>query len=297
MTTTNQNSTVLATKQKAIGIIGGSGPEAGIDIFAKILAQHRKKLGKSYRSDRDAPNIVLMSIADLGGPRTPIDLQPGNSEGTYDASLKALIETVQKMLPLVDAFCLACNTLHTMETNILDTIVDADRDPSSFVSMVGETIRECQTHLKQRGIPNTKIAILGGPATMDFSEKSRSSGKRFLEALGKDSFYLLPPREVKILQAIIWQIKDDGRSPTSGEALEAYKCLLKDLATKHGVSICLLNCTELPLIDITSGRPENCLPDTTTLEFIDATDVVASAVLDAAYNYPSTSTTETTTIA
>ena len=280
---------VFATKKKVIGIIGGSGPEAGADLFGKVLALHRTKLGHSYRSDRDAPNIVLMSVADLGGPRTSIDLEPGNSEGTYDASLTALIETVRTMLPLVDVFSLACNTLHTMEPQLLESISNAGRDPSVFCSMVGATIRACKSRLEtaRSKRQKTKISILGGPATLDLSKNSRSSYKRLLEELGEDAFYVLPHSAICILQTIIWQIKDLGRPPTSGAALEAYKDLVKELATEHGVSICVLACTELPLIDIRSGNAENCLPDeNTVLEFIDPTEVVASALLDATHNYP-----------
>ena len=54
--------------QPVLGIIGGSGPEAGADLFHKVLAVHRRKLGSFYTSDRDAPNLLLSSVADLGGP-------------------------------------------------------------------------------------------------------------------------------------------------------------------------------------------------------------------------------------
>ncbi len=287
MTTTNENSAIA--KKKVIGIIGGSGPEAGMDLFGKVLRLHRTKLGNLYQTDRDAPNILLMSAANLGGPRTSIDLEPGNPEGTYDASLKALIETVQMMVPLVDNFCLACNTLHAMESLVRDTISLSDKDPSMFVSMIGATIRACQDRIVKRGKESTKICILGGPATMDLSQNSRSSYKRLLEELGEDTIYLLPPSAIRVLQTIIWKIKDDGRPPTSGAALEAYKGLLKQLATQYGVSICVLACTELPLIDIRSGDQDNLLAEN-SMEFIDPTEVVASALLDAAHDYPNKTT-------
>ena len=289
MTTSNENSAVA--KKKVIGIIGGSGPEAGMDLFGKVLRLHRAKLGKLYKTDRDAPNIILMSVADLGGPRTSIDLEPGNPDGTYDASLKALIETVQRMVPLVDNFCLACNTLHAMEPIVRNTLSDDGKDPSMFVSMIGATIRACQDRIVKRGEESTKICILGGPATMDLEKNTRSSYKRLLEELGEDTIYILPPSAIRVLQNIIWQIKDDGRPPTSGAALEPYKGLLKELATQHGVSICVLACTELPLIDIRSGDRDNLLPEN-SMEFIDPTEVVASALLDAAHDYPDVTITK-----
>ncbi len=283
--TTTTDETSAAAKKKVIGIIGGAGPEAGADLFLKVLALHRRKLGNLYRSDRDSPNILLMSVAGLGGPRTSIDLEPGNPEGTYDESLESLIETIHTMLPVVDAFCLACNTLHAMEPRIRETLSDSGKEQSMFVSMIGATIRACQDRLVNRGDQTTKISILGGPATMDLSQNSRSSYKRLVKELGEDTIHVVPSSGIRILQNIIWQIKDDGRAPTSGEALEAYKSLLNELATQHGVSICILACTELPLIDIQCGNRDNLLPEN-AMEFIDPTKAVASALLDAAHDYP-----------
>jgi hypothetical protein len=61
-----------------IGIIGGSGPEAGVDLMSKILRAHRSELGERFRTDRDAPNVLLMSVSQVGGPRTAADIAAGS---------------------------------------------------------------------------------------------------------------------------------------------------------------------------------------------------------------------------
>lgn len=259
-----------------------------------MLALHRTKLGKEeYRSDCDAPNIVLMSVSALGGPRTAIDMIPGHKEGTYDESLQALLDTVKRMVPLVDVFCLACNTLHVFEPQIKDTIRDMGiDDPSTiFVSIIESTISTCRARLDALQDENARISILGGPPTMDLD--GISSYKRLRDELGDDTVYVPPPLAVGILQRIIWKIKEDGKAPTSGEALEEYMTLLKDIA-KCKVAICVLACTELPLIhdgDIllggsVGGADGNVVVPTRNMEFIDPTKVVANAVLDATHSYP-----------
>ena len=282
--------------KKVIGIIGGSGPEAGADLFHKLLALHRTKLGKElYRSDRDAPDIVLMSVPALGGPRTGIDMIPGHNEGSYDESLHALLDTVQRMVPLVDVFCLACNTLHVFEPQIKDTIRGMGiEDPSTiFVSIIESTISACRARLDALQDENARISILGGPPTMDLD--GISSYKHLRDELGTDIIHVPPPLAIGVLQRIIWQIKEDGKAPTSGEALEDYMTLLKDIS-KCKVAICVLACTELPLIHeggillggSVGGADDDgkVLVPTKNMEFVDPTEVVANAVLDATHSYP-----------
>ena len=52
-----------------VGIIGGSGPEAGADLFLKLQAAHRARLGAAYATDRDALDVLLWSVSGVGGPR------------------------------------------------------------------------------------------------------------------------------------------------------------------------------------------------------------------------------------
>jgi len=157
--------------------VGGSGPESGADLFTKVVTLHRKRLGNLYKSDRDAPDIVLMSVSDLGGPRTKIDCEVG-TEG-YERSLLALLNTIEKILPLVDVFCVACNTLHIFESNIIGLLESLGRDPSIFISMVKSTTKVCKGIIegKKSSLPanmnsKAKISIVGGPGTMDLDGNS-----------------------------------------------------------------------------------------------------------------------------
>ena len=105
-------------------------------------------MGALYKTDRDAPDILLWSVSGVGGPRTAVDLEPGNPEGTYDVSLKALLDTVRKIAPLVDAIGIACNTLHAMEPMVREQLGRPNnRDDDMFVSIVDATLAACQRQL------------------------------------------------------------------------------------------------------------------------------------------------------
>ena len=58
-----------------IGIISGSGPRAGLDVFTKILDEHQANMGDSYKSDKDAPAIVMYQVPEIGGPHGSWDLE------------------------------------------------------------------------------------------------------------------------------------------------------------------------------------------------------------------------------
>ena len=49
-----------------LGIITGSGPEAGIDLWAKVLRKNMAAFGQDFRGDLDAPRVVVASEPELG---------------------------------------------------------------------------------------------------------------------------------------------------------------------------------------------------------------------------------------
>ena len=42
-------------RRRTIGIITGSGPEAGIDLWVKVLDANKRLLGEGFQGDLDAP--------------------------------------------------------------------------------------------------------------------------------------------------------------------------------------------------------------------------------------------------
>ena len=289
---TNTHTTISCVKQ------GGSGPEAGLDLCQKVLTLHRKRLGADgYQSDRCAPNLVLMQVSELGGPRTREDCQVGSA--SYERSKVALFTTIRQLLPLVEVFCVACNTLHIFEPHIVEFLQSLGHNPHhTFVSMVTATTTVCQEYLRQHPFgTRNKLAIFGGPGTMDLDSDGTSPYRRLVQELvggdgGKDDedgivLYRPSVSVVETLRTIIWQIKHDG-TPNE-ESQVAYARLLRDEMADNTVGLCVLACTELPLL-LTCPDTKN-EEDTTTLpsshiHFIDPTIAVANALLTATQIYP-----------
>ena len=174
-----------------IGIIGGSGPEAGADLFLKVLAAHRAQLGDAYLGDASAPNVLLSQVAAIGG-------------GTPDEKWTALSAAVLELAPLVAAFSVACNALHGFEPQIRKLLTTHSQPADKFVSMTAATTAHC-SHLSPG-----KLAVFGGATVMDVFGASpyRSLG----QMLGKEVVMqdVLSPEQREVLSGVIKAVKVNG---------------------------------------------------------------------------------------
>ena len=71
---------VKRNRKSTLGVIGGSGPEAGINVVEKMLFIHKVGMGETYMSDKDAVSIILMQDPGIGGPHGNWDLGDPNDE-------------------------------------------------------------------------------------------------------------------------------------------------------------------------------------------------------------------------
>jgi aspartate racemase len=117
-----------ASERPRIGIIAGSGPDAGTDLLSKPLAAVRR-LEDCYYGDTDAPKVTIFSLPVLG---LSMDLDAHHAK-----VLSCLLEAAREIAARTDLFCIACNTLHTFGRDILDLNLKAH-----FVSMHRQLVRE-----------------------------------------------------------------------------------------------------------------------------------------------------------
>lgn len=96
--------------RKKIGIITGSGPEAGIDLWQKLLEINKNILKDEFRGDLDAPNVTILSLPELGHSM--------ELEKNYEMVWQTLKEAVEKICAEVDYFVIACNTLNVYSKEI-----------------------------------------------------------------------------------------------------------------------------------------------------------------------------------
>jgi aspartate racemase len=207
---------------KKIGIITGSGPEAGIDLWQKILIENKAILKEKFQGDLDAPNVTIFSVPQLG---YSMEL-----EKNYDLVWDILKKEVEKISLFVDYFAIACNTLNVYE-NKIEEIGYKDKFLSTL-DVVKDYIQEF--NLEQ-------IAIIGALPVIEMKEFSVFS------SLNK-SFNVEVPKDFQKVHQLIYDIKRVGGSDK--KVIEDFKEILDNLESKN----VFLACTELPLIQIEYGN-------------------------------------------
>lgn len=202
---------------RRLGIITGSGPEAGIDLFSKVLSVQRQALGDRYRGDIDSPNVTMLSVPELGHS---MDL-PRTEQQVWDD----LRQACERIAPQVDAFAIACNTLYYYE----DAIRALDL-PALLISPVDCIRRESQRR------DGRSMALLGAAPVTDLS--GDTSPYACLHGEVELELYPDPQRTHRLIE----QIKITGGS--SPELEVEFQAIVEELSSEAA----LLACTELPLL-------------------------------------------------
>jgi aspartate racemase len=201
-----------------IGIITGSGPEAGIDLWNKILQANRALHGERFRGDLDAPNVTVFSEPALG-----LSMELAQNDAAVWACLKAAAEAIAQR---VDYYAIACNTLNYYQPQL-----EALSLPARMVSFADVV----KTWLKANRIE--RVALLGARPVTD---------------LGPWSHYRLLAEHVDIelpnaamaeaLHRLIYDVKIFGGNQPGIQRR------FQDIVDGLQSDAVLLACTELPLI-------------------------------------------------
>jgi aspartate racemase len=218
---------------RRIGIITGSGPEAGIDLWSKTLLANRRRLGPLYGGDVDAPHVVVVSVPRLG---LSMDLERHHDVVWYELAAAARQRSTQ-----VDCYAIACNTL-----NVFSDELEALGLPMRLVAFA-----DCVIEYLDR-IDAPHVAVLGARPIMELGRWShyQKLHRRFdLPAANADI--------VERAHSLIERIKHDGAA--APRLQETFERLLDDIDADTMV----LACTELPLVHV--ERPDKRLIDPTLL--------------------------------
>lgn len=256
-----------------IGIIGGSGPEAGLDLFSKVLVANRKHLGESYRGDCDGPNVVVTSQAALAGPHGTFDMVPClERKGSLWTALEAVVE---QLAPQVDYFCICCNTLHFVAPPMLAMMKERGIK-ARFVSIVDAVGVYCRKH----GI--AAIRVLGSLVTTDVGPAGQSPYKGLQDqgiALGVHR-----PEQQELQQQTINMIKRCG--PENKDAHKMMQSIVdvagttpvetNEQETCHPQGL-LLACTEMPLVQHVLEAPPG-------VQLLDPTKILAEYLVSLSFN-------------
>ncbi|TCS42688.1 aspartate/glutamate racemase family protein [Reinekea marinisedimentorum] len=208
--------------RKRIGIITGSGPDAGLDMWQKILKANKAIQGDRYTGDLDAPEVVIMSIPALG---LSMELEKNNDEVWHSLS-----QTASKLAEHTDYYAIACNTLNYYQPQLeglglKSTLV-------SFPDVVSD--RVLNSGLK-------KVALLGAKPVTDLGDWSPY--RKLLDAVELET-----PVQPEKLHQLIYDVKAYGGDHPA--VIEQFTELLSNLEA----DVVLLACTELPLIPVVSTK-------------------------------------------
>ena len=243
-------------QQRIIGIVGGMGPYAGLDLNRKIF-DHTQAV-----RDQDYPEVYLLSrSADLVD-RTKF-LQKSSSENPA----LGIFRTLQKLSAIgAQVIGIPCNTSHTpvIYKKIQSYIAEAHL-PIHLVHLIKETKYFLQIHYPQL----KKFGLLCTQGTYDthiYSEILEQNGL----------FQVITPSQQdqqKVHQAICnpdFGIKS-SLCPSKKQASYLLQTVAKKLLTQ-GAEAIIMGCTEIPLV-LHAGLFSH------PVLLIDPTDILAQALI------------------
>jgi aspartate racemase len=203
--------------KKTIGILGGMGPAATVDLFDKIV-----KAAKVSR-DQDHPRIIIDNNPKIPD-RTAAILEKGPDPLSVMVQSAKLLEKAR-----VDFIVIPCVTAHFFHTKLQEQI------STPILHLVKETMK----YLIVRYPDTVKVGLLASSGTVQ-------SGL-FDEACAAANVELITPTKeiqtTKVMEAI-YGIKATGPTATSKTlAREAAETLIL-----RGAQAIIAGCTEIPLV-------------------------------------------------
>jgi aspartate racemase len=217
-------------KEKTIGIVGGVGPYAGLDLIKKIF--------DCTIAEKDQEHLSVMLIS------APVEIEDrtsfltGNSPVNPGHAMASIIERLEKAG--AEIIGIPCNTAHAPD--ILDTAKEEIKKKESKVKIL-HMIQEVTKHIKEGGPTGRKIGLLctSGLANTQLYQQA-------LEEAG-----LIPTMPDEDIQN---QIQDSIYNPSYGLKAKSNPVTpqVKNILKKaiaflkgKGAGTVILGCTELPL--------------------------------------------------
>jgi aspartate racemase len=234
--------------RKAIGIVGGVGPYAGLDLNQKIFAS------TPVTREQDHLEVYLLSCPSLIEDRTAYLLHPDTIENPGPA----IYDVIEKLSKIgAGVIGIPCNTSHCPP--ILDVVeekIRSSRLPITFVHM----IREAAGHIKANHPGVVKVGLLATRGTYHSGVYTEVFLKEGIEVIVP-----APESQERVHSAIYdsaYGIKYHP-NPVFPEALDALSKVSEELIAADAQAV-IMGCTEIPLA---MGRITLSVPriDTTML--------------------------------
>ena len=239
-------------KRKMIGIVGGMGPYAGLDLVKKIFDLTQAN------QDQDHVPLAMISVPHKITDRTKF------LEGGTDINPGIEISNIVRQLSDQGASVIGmpCNTAHS--SKIIKEVYNSIPEGITFVNMVSEVIK----FIKGEYPDIERVGILATTGTM-------KAGVYNKELINNDLKPVLLSKEnqKKLIDQAIYD-KDFGIKSISSPVHDIAKrkiYLAIELLIKNKAEVVILGCTELPLaVNATSVK---------TISLIDSTMILARSLL------------------
>ena len=214
-----------------IGIVGGLGPQAGVDLANKIMDQ------TISNSDQGHISVVLLSMPSNVVDRTQFLL--GKVSDNPGVAIAGLVESLE--IFGADVVGIPCNTAHApsifgvIRQNIADR-----RSSVKLLDMITETV-----DFVRRRYPNVKrVGVLGTTGAIRAQIYPRALAIQGLQAI-------LPPKDLQeqVLQPAIMDEEYGIKSCSNPVSARARNDLFETAVklVDSGAEIIVSGCTEIPL--------------------------------------------------
>lgn len=245
-------------ERAAIGVLGGLGPYAGLDLVRAVFDQ------TDARADQDHLPVALISY-----PNRIPDRATWIADPAAPSPLPAMLEVLRR---LDDAGCavagVPCNTAHVpaLYDRLVDGLLADGRDLRllHIVDAIVERVAEVAPAARRVGVLATTSSI---------ENRLHQNG---LEAAGLEALVPDDAHQARVQEAIYgseWGLKAQSAPPDP----RARQALLDatDALVAGGAEAVVLGCTELPL-----AVPE---PDRGGVPFVNSTRALARALIRATH--------------
>lgn len=234
-----------------IGVVGGLGPYAGLDLVRKVFD------ATPARRDQDHLPVTLLSVPRRVPDRTEY-LLGHTSVNPGDAILGLVLQLVAHGAEVVG---IPCNTAHARP--IWDPVVSGVADRCELVHMV----EEVAAVIRRRHPSVRRVGILATTGTLVARTYPRCLGD-----VGVEVIEPTPEVQERHVHPAIYD-PDFGikavPSPPAGRAVEHLHRALGHLV-ERGAEVAILACTEIPLALTEAASP---------VPLIDATEALARALV------------------
>lgn len=204
--------------EKVVGILGGMGPEATVDLMQRIIRL------TPAQDDIDHIRCIVDNNPKVPSRIKAIIEGDGEDPGPHMADMGRRLETFG-----ADFLVIACNTAHYYYKNVQEAVTIPVINLIDLVS----------NHIKEKFPQQDKIGILASPAV-----SMTGLYKKYLEKLNIEDIWP-DPKYQKLLFNVIKFVKKGDLGPA---VQKDYVLVCEHLKSK-GVSSAVIACTELSALD------------------------------------------------